>query len=45
LIAFGVLGIVNGFAIFNAKFYEDLVINRELPFSEKFHNRTNIHRP
>ncbi|MDR2823488.1 MAG: APC family permease [Mycoplasmataceae bacterium] len=45
LIAFGVLGIVNGFAIFNAKFYEDLVINRELPFSDKFHNRTNIHRP
>jgi hypothetical protein len=30
LISFGVLGVINGFAIFNARFYEDLIKTNEI---------------
>lgn len=36
MIAFGVLGIINGFAMWAPRFIEDLMRERELPFSEKY---------
>ncbi|XQP55250.1 MAG: APC family permease [Mycoplasmoidaceae bacterium] len=35
LIAIGVLGIINGFAIYNPLYYQDLIKGNELPFSNK----------
>ncbi|MCQ2957126.1 MAG: hypothetical protein MJ233_04875 [Mycoplasmoidaceae bacterium] len=35
LIAIGVLGIINGFAIYNPLYYQDLIKAGELPFSDK----------
>ncbi len=34
LIAIGILGIINGFAIYNPLYYQDLIKDGELPFSE-----------
>ncbi|GHU32968.1 hypothetical protein FACS1894166_07380 [Bacilli bacterium] len=45
MIAFGIFGILNGYAMYTGKFYEDLVIKNQIPFSDKFQNKTNIHRP
>jgi hypothetical protein len=46
LIGFGILSIINGFSIYNARYYEDLIANRQLPFSHKFNpQKLNIHRP
>jgi ABC-type uncharacterized transport system permease subunit len=45
MIAFGIFGILNGYAMYTGKFYEDLVIKHEIPFSHKYQNKTNIHRP
>ncbi|MEG0879202.1 MAG: APC family permease [Malacoplasma sp.] len=39
LIAIGVLGIINGFAMWAPRFIEDLIRERELPFSEKYINK------
>lgn len=34
-IAIGILGIINGFAIYSSRYYTDLVINNEIPFANK----------
>jgi uncharacterized membrane protein len=34
-VAIGVLGIINGFAHYGAKYYNDLVVNNEIPFASK----------
>lgn len=34
-IAIGILGILNGFAIYSSRYYTDLVINNEIPFAKK----------
>lgn len=39
LIAFGILGIINGFAMFNPLYYQDLIKVKELPFSDKLQHR------
>lgn len=45
LIAVGILGIINGFAMWVPRFIEDLIKENELPFSRKFENKLNSHRP
>ncbi len=45
LIAIGILGIINGFAMWAPRFIEDLVQEDELPFSSKFKNKLNPHKP
>ena len=45
LIAFGILGIVNAFAMYNPRFYEELIHDNELPFSKKYQNKLNPHKP
>ena len=45
LIGVGVLSILNGFGMWSPRFSEDLVKNNELPFSVKFANKLNDHRP
>lgn len=45
LIAFGVLGIVNGFAVYNPRYYEDLIKDGQLPFSGKLKNKINPNKP
>lgn len=45
LIGFGILGIINGFAVYTPRFYEDLVLTKELPFSDKFINKLNPNKP
>lgn len=44
-IGIGVLGIINGFAMWAPRFIEDLMKEKELPFSEKYINKLNEHRP
>lgn len=39
LIAIGILGIINGFAIYNPLYYQDLIKEGELPFSSKLKGR------
>jgi hypothetical protein len=34
-VAVGILGILNGFALYSGKYYTDLVINNEIPFASK----------
>ena len=45
MIAIGVLGIINGFAMWAPRFTEDLIKEGELPFSFKYKNRLNDSRP
>lgn len=39
LIAIGILGIINGFAIYNPLYYQDLIKDGELPFSERLKHK------
>ena len=39
LIGFGVLGIINGFAVYNPLYYQDLIKMGELPFSDKLQHK------
>ena len=45
MIAIGVLGIINGFAMWAPRFTEDLIKEHELPLSRRFINRLNPNRP
>ena len=45
MIAIGVLGIINGFAMWAPRFTEDLIKEGELPFSIKYKNKLNEHKP
>ena len=45
LIAIGILGIINGFAMWAPRFIEDLIKEDELPFSSKFKNKLNSDKP
>ncbi|MGL4647716.1 MAG: APC family permease [Mycoplasmoidaceae bacterium] len=45
LIAIGILGIVNGFAMWAPRFTEDLIRENEIPFSEKFQGKLNANKP
>lgn len=44
-IGIGVLGIINGFAMWSPRFVEDLIREKELPFSEKYITKLNENRP
>ncbi len=44
-IAIGILGIINGFSMWSPRFIEDLIREKELPFSEKIHSKLNDHKP
>ncbi len=44
-IAIGILGIINGFAMWAPRFVEDLIKEGELPFSSKYKNRLNPSKP
>ena len=45
MIAIGVLGIINGFAMWAPRFTEDLIKEGELPFSIKYKDKLNEHKP
>ncbi|MGL5617613.1 MAG: APC family permease [Metamycoplasmataceae bacterium] len=45
LIGIGILGIINGFAMWAPRFIENLILEDELPFSSRFKNRLNSDRP
>ena len=45
LIAIGILGIINGFAMWAPRFIEDLIKEDELPFSSRFKNKLNPNKP
>ena len=45
LIAFGILGIINGFAIYNPRYFEDLIKIGDLPCPSKYKSRLNPSRP
>ncbi|MGL5520034.1 MAG: APC family permease [Metamycoplasmataceae bacterium] len=45
LIAIGILGIINGFAMWAPRFVEDLIKEKELPFWSRFINKLNDNRP
>lgn len=45
MIAVGVLGIINGFAMWAPRFVEDLIKEHELPLSHKFQNKLNDSKP
>jgi hypothetical protein len=34
-VAIGILGIINGFAIYAGRYYNELVITNEIPFAKK----------
>lgn len=44
-IAFGIFGIINSFAIYNPRFFEDLIKSGDLPCPSKFKSRLNSDRP
>lgn len=44
-IGIGVLGIINGFAMWSPRFIEDLIKEKELPFSNKYIGKLNENRP
>lgn len=44
-IAIGVLGIINGFAMWAPRFIEDLIRDDEVPFSQRFKNKLNANKP
>ena len=45
LIAFGILGIINGFAIYNPRYFEDLIKIGDLPCPAKYKSKLNPSRP
>jgi len=45
LIAVGVLGIINSFAIYNPRYFEDLIKIGDLPCPAKYKNKLNTDRP
>lgn len=45
MIAIGVLGIINGFAMWAPRFAEDLIKEGELPFSYKYKDKLNENKP
>ena len=45
LIAIGVLGIINGFAMWAPRFTEDLIAEHELPLSHRYLNKLNPSKP
>ena len=45
MIAIGVLGIINGYAMWTSRFTEDLIKEGELPFSIKHKDKLNEHKP
>ena len=45
MIAIGVIGIINGFAMWAPRFTEDLIKEGELPFSLKYKDKLNDNRP
>ena len=45
LIAFGILGIINSFAIYNPRYFEDLIKIGDLPCPKKYKNKLNSNRP
>lgn len=45
MIAIGVLGIINGFAMWAPRFIEDLIKEGELPFSIRYKDRLNESKP
>ena len=45
LIAVGVLGIINSFAIYNPRYFEDLIKIGDLPCPTKYKNKLNPSRP
>ncbi len=45
LIGVGILGIINGFAMWNPRFTEDLIKEREVPFADKFIHKLNKDKP
>lgn len=45
LIAIGIFGIINGFAVYNPRFYEDLIKDYQLPFSKKLKAKINPNKP
>ncbi|MGL6125364.1 MAG: APC family permease [Metamycoplasmataceae bacterium] len=45
LIAIGILGIINGFAMWAPRFIEDLIKEGELPFSSKYKDKLNSDKP
>ncbi len=45
LIAIGIFGIINGFAVYNPRFYEDLIKDYQLPFSKKLRAKIDPNRP
>lgn len=45
LIAFGILGIINGFAIYNPRYFEDLIKIGDLPCPTKYKSKLNPSRP
>ena len=44
LIGIGVLGIINGFALWSTRFVEDLISANDLPFARKYVNKLNAKR-
>lgn len=44
-IAIGVLGIINGFAMWAPRFIEDLIRDNEVPLSQRFKNKLNANKP
>ena len=45
LIGIGVLGIINGFALWSTRFVEDLILSNEVPFSKKLAPKINKKYP
>ncbi|MGL5643505.1 MAG: APC family permease [Metamycoplasmataceae bacterium] len=45
LIGIGILGIINGFAMWAPRFIENLIQEGELPFSSRFKNQLNSDKP
>ncbi|AAT27708.1 APC family permease [[Mycoplasma] mobile] len=45
IIGFGILGIINGFSMYSPLLYEDLIRDKEIPFTSKFIHKLNKNRP
>jgi amino acid transporter len=45
LVAIGILGIINGVAIYGSRYYEDLIRNNEIPFASRLRKYSNNKRP
>ncbi len=45
MIAIGILGIINGFAMWAPRFVEDMIKDDEIPFTQKYKSKLNPDRP